>query len=87
MVTHPIDGGMHKGYILGYSSLGLEHMLPECFTEWNSGSRVERREFGSYGEMREHFDGTVEELREQGLLRRAWVIKDGKPVFSWHLED
>lgn len=86
MVTGPVEGNKWKGYIYGFSDLGMELSVGSCFTSWNKGSSCEERYFNTYEEMRTYFDAKVEELKSQNLLSRAWVNKDGETVFSWDLE-
>lgn len=87
MVTGPIEGAKWKGYIYGFSDLGMERSVGACFTTWNNGARVEEHSSDSYEAMRAYFDSKVEELRAKDLLRSAWINKDGETVFSWSLDD
>lgn len=87
MVTGPIEGAKWKGYIYGFSDLGMKRSIGACFTTWNNGAQVEEHSFDSYEAMRAYFDSKVEELRAKDLLRSAWINKDGETVFSWSLDD
>lgn len=87
MVTGPIEGAKWKGYIYGFSDLGMDRSIGRCYTSWNNGSKDEYRTFETYEEMREYFDTRVAELKGQDLLRSAWVNKDGETVFRWSLDE
>lgn len=87
MVTGPIDGKKWKGYIYGYSDLGMDRSIGSCFTNWNNGAKTEYRSFETYEDMRAYFDAKVEDLRGQDLLRSAWINKDGETIFRWSLDD
>lgn len=87
MVTGPVQGDSWRGYIYGFSDLGMERSIGSCFTNWNYGSGEEYREFDSYDSMREYFDAKLDELREADKAKSAWVNKDGETVFRWDLED
>ena len=87
MVTGPIEGVAWKGYIYGISDLGLPKSIGSCYTIWNNGSHEECQEFTNYKAMREYFDSKVTELKGKGLLRHAWVNKDGETIFRWDIED
>lgn len=87
MVTGPIEGKKWKGYIYGFSDLGMERSIGSCFTSWNNGARTEERTFETYEEMQSYFDAKVEELKGQDLLRNAWINKDGETVYRWSLND
>lgn len=87
MVTGPIEGAEWKGYIYGFSDLGLDCTFGLCYASWNNGARTERHDFKTYEEMRSYFDSKVNELREQNLLRSAWINKDGETIYRWSLDD
>lgn len=87
MVTGPVDPDSWRGYIYGFSDLGMERGIGSCFTNWNYGSGEEYKEFDSYESMRAYFDKKLEELRIEDKVKSAWVNKDGETVFRWSLED
>ena len=87
MITGPAEGKKWKGYIYGFSDLGMEHSIGSCFTCWHNGAQREERSFDTYEEMRAYFDEKVEELKEQNLLRSAWINKDGETIFHWSLDN
>ena len=87
MVTGPIEGERWKGYIYGYSDLGMERSTGFCYTTWNNGTSCENHSFDTFEEMKDYFDEKVAELKQRELLRAAWINKDGETVFRWNLED
>ena len=87
MVTGPIEGKKWKGYIYGFSDLGIDCSIGSCFTCWHNGKHREEHSFESYADMRAYFDVKAEELKGQDLLRRAWIVKDGETIYRWTLDD
>lgn len=87
MVTGPIEGEKWKGYIYGFSDLGMDRSIGSCFTCWHNGKQREEHSFESYEDMRTYFDSKVEELKGQDLLRSAWINKDGETIYHWSLDD
>lgn len=87
MVTGPAEAQSWRGYIYGFSDLGMERGIGSCFTNWNYGTGEEYREFDTYESMREYFDGKLSELQAEDRVKSAWINKDGETVFRWNLED
>lgn len=87
MVTGPAEAESWRGYIYGFSDLGMERSIGSCFTNWNYGTGEEYKEFDSYESMREYFDGKLSELQAEDRVKSAWVNKDGETIFRWSLED
>lgn len=87
MVTGPAEPDSWRGYIYGFSDLGMERSIGSCFTNWNFGTGKEYKEFDSYESMRAYFDKKLEELQIEDKVKDAWVNKDGETIFRWSLED
>lgn len=87
MVAGPAEAESWRGYIYGFSDLGMERSIGSCFTNWNYGIGEEYKEFDSYESMREYFDDKLSELQAEDRVKSAWVNKDGETIFRWSLED
>jgi hypothetical protein len=57
--------------------------LPEGFLNWAHLSDVERAVYDDWNLLEQAYHERFEDLKHQGILRDALLMKNGEPVHSW----